>query len=106
MTVTAVRVVIGDNDVRAQQTNLQHHAAQHFLFTPGTKRFFRRFRKTEITKPEEVWLGALYFSGSHRLACANHAEFFVEFRTNSVLSALAKRREERNSVNAILAAKD
>jgi hypothetical protein len=106
MTVPTARVVIGDDDVRTQQTNLQHHATQCFFFTPGAKRFFSRLRETEITEAEEVWLGALHFRGCHRFASANHAEFFVEFRTNCVLSALAKRREERDGVNAIFAAQD
>src|SRR5215216_7489838 len=106
MTVTAGCIVIGDDDVRAQQANLQHHPAQYFFFTPGAKRLFGRLRETEIAKPEEVWLGALHLGSRHRLACANHAELFVKLGTDCVLSALAKSREQRNGVNAVLATKN
>jgi hypothetical protein len=43
MTVAARRIVIRDDDVRTQQTNLQYHPSQHFSFTPGAKSFFSRF---------------------------------------------------------------
>src|SRR5215212_10061158 len=106
MTVTARRVVIRNDDVRTQQSNLQHHASQQLLLTPCAKRLFSRLRKTEIAKAEEVRLGALHFGGRHRLARADHAELFVELGTDGVLPAFNKRGEKRDGVDSVLAAKD
>src|ERR1044072_7919339 len=103
MAVTAGRVVIGDDHVRAQHANLKHHASQEFFLTPGTKRFFGGLRKPKIAEAEEVWLGALHFGGGHCFPRANHAEFFRERGTDGVLSAFTKSREERDCVNSVLA---
>src|SRR6185369_2668568 len=103
MTVTAGRVVICDDHVRAQQANLKHHASQKFFLTPGTKRLFGRLGKTKITEAEKVWFRALDFSRGHRFARANHAEFFVELGTDRVLTAFTKSREERDGVNSVFA---
>src|SRR3954452_1194090 len=100
ITVTARRVVIRDDDVGAQESNLQHHASQHFFFTaPDRVRLVSGFRKTKILEAEKVWLGALHFGGGHRFARANHPKLFVKLGTDRVLSAFAKRREERDGVH-------
>jgi hypothetical protein len=41
--VTADRIVIGDNDVRAQESYLINHAAQGFVMIPDAEGFVRRF---------------------------------------------------------------
>src|ERR1051326_287265 len=99
MTVTAGRVVIGDDHVGTQQANLKHHAAQELFLTPRTKRLFGGLRKTKIAETEEVRLGALDFRGSHGFSRANDAELFVEFGTDSVLTRSEERRvgKERRS---------
>src|SRR6476661_7212381 len=107
ITVTTCRVVVRDDDVGSQQANLQHHASQHFFFTaPDSVRFFSGLRKTEVLKAEKMWFRALHESGGHRLARTNDAELFVKFRTNCVLPAFAESGEERDRVNAVLAAQD
>ena len=94
ITVTARRVVVCDDDIRTQQSNLQHHASQDFLFTaPNRVRLFSRLRKTKILEAEKMWFRALHLGGCHRLARTNDAEFFVEFRTDGVLPAFAEGRE-------------
>src|SRR6185295_2346389 len=102
MTVTARRVVIGDDDVGTKQSNLQHHAPQYFPLAPRAKRFFSRLRKTKIAEAEEVRLGALHFGGGHRLASTNHAEIFVQLGTDCVLPALTESREQRDRVHSVL----
>src|SRR6185503_12147116 len=106
MTVTAGRVMVGDNDVGTQHANLQHHASQYFLLIPGAKRLVSRLRKTKIAEAEEVWLRALHFGGGHRLASANHTEIFIELGTHRVLSALTESREKRDGVNSVFATED
>src|ERR687889_763867 len=100
ITVTASRVVISDDEVGTQQADLQHHASQHFFFTtPDRVRLFSRLRKTEILEAEKVGFRALHFGGGHRLASANDAELFVEFRTDRVLPAFTEGREKRDGVH-------
>src|SRR5262245_32620490 len=104
MTVTAACVVVCDDDIRTQTTNVKHHAPEQLFFAPGAERLFCRFRKTKVAEAEEVRFGALNFGSSNRLASANDAKFFVEFRTDGVLSALAESGKQRDRVNAIFAA--
>src|SRR5262249_30262238 len=103
MTVTAGRVVIGDDHIRTQQTNLEHHASQNFFLAPGAKCFFGRLRETKVTEAEKMRLGALHFSGGHGFAGADHSELFVEFGTNRILPAFTESREQRNSVHSVFA---
>src|SRR5215212_604472 len=99
MAVTAPRIMVSDNDVGTKQANLQHHASQDFFSVPGGKRLFSRLRKTKIAKAEKVRFRALHFRGGHRLARADHSEFFVELGTDCILPALAESRKKRDGVD-------
>src|SRR5687768_12656157 len=102
VTMTTRRVVIGDDHVGAQTSNVKHHAPEQLFFTPGAKCLFGGLGKTEVSKTEKMRFRTLHFGGGNRFTRANHTELFVKFRPDGILSAFAESGKQRHCVDAVL----
>src|SRR5215216_4517687 len=86
-----------DDHKRSKGANDPHHVCKHFIAVPFCQSLSPRFTETEIECTREVLSCPVEPSGCHQLFCSNHAERFVEFRSDQVLPPITSRERKVSS---------